>query len=411
MADGQPQSSDQIAPRLSSADELALDALLQSGFDVRRVAPSPLEPRVAALSSMFDAIGRAPEADADGTLVDVTLARIMQDDRRRVAMTAELIPDDEDALDAWVAASQNVARVPQSLRRRAEQIAAIGQAITSVQVQSTSGDLVARTLAKLDATKVVQDPIPISRGSLRDLRLADLVSLAAMLLLGTAVLWPVLSSVRSYADRLNCKSGLASVASSLGVYAGDFRDALPVASAAFAGPWWNVGDPTQSNSANLFTLARSGYSSLDPLACAGNPHAVRGQARGGDMDWGSIEQVSFSYRILGGPTRVTLSSNPSMIVAVDRSPVVLKAIRGEDIFPLENSPNHDGRGQNVLTADGRVTWMCSPLTAESDNIWLPKAIETAIHQATAEIARRQGRAAPIRGVERPETSDDQFVGP
>jgi hypothetical protein len=245
-------------------------------------------------------------------------------------------------------------------------------------------------------------------------RLSDLLSLAAMLLLATAVLWPIGNSVRAQGDRFACKAGLGSVASALGLYGGDFRDALPTAQASFAGPWWNVGQRGESNAANLYTLARTGYTKLDPLACPGNAFAVRGGCEPGATDWKSLQEVSFSYRIIGGPVRVTLSSNPSMIVAVDQSPIVRRAFAGQDIFPEENSANHEGRGQNVLTADGRVTWLCAPVTPAGDNIWLPRVVESAIvqaQQAMAQSARRAGRAAPIVGRELPQTADDQFVGP
>ena len=90
----------------------------------------------------------------------------------------------------------------------------------------------------------------------------------------------------------------------------------------------------------------------------------------------------------------------------DRSPVVLRTVRGIAIDPRENSPNHAGRGQQVLLSDGSAFWLTTPMVTSRDNLWLPRPIEDAIR-------RLRGQAPPdtLSGHESPASLQDAFVGP
>ena len=104
-------------------------------------------------------------------------------------------------------------------------------------------------------------------------------------------------------------------------------------------------------------------------------------------------------------SRMTEQSN-SMVIVVDGSPVVRRAIQGQWINPLANSANHDGKGQNALHTDGAVIWLTSPVLKSGDNIWLPRVFE----QAIAHFSRAT-EADPIKGTETPTGPDDEFVAP
>jgi hypothetical protein len=242
----------------------------------------------------------------------------------------------------------------------------------------------------------------------RTFRLTDLGAVAAMLLVVVSVAWPALSSVRQRAQQAACFGGLGGIASAMSSYGQDNRSSLPMASASLAGnTWWNVGKPEQSNSANLFTLARTGYTKAQMMSCSGNPSARECHFTDGCQDWSCLDQVSYSFQNLFARKRPTFDSSSRFVVLADKNPCVLRAARGERVIYInENSPNHAGKGQNVLLSDGHAVWLETPVF-ERDNIWLPKTVEDLIAKAQG----KQSQAGPLKGVEEPVSEHDAFVCP
>ncbi|MGP1310537.1 MAG: hypothetical protein ACTS27_10105, partial [Phycisphaerales bacterium] len=233
---------------------------------------------------------------------------------------------------------------------------------------------------------------PRSRFSLR-----DMVSTAAAAMLGMAVLWPIVSSAREEMSVLACQNTMRNAGVGFGLYSQDYGGRLPLAAAGFSGSWWNVGTPRQSNSANLFELARSGHAKLADLACPGRPGAPRHMHEPDQTDWRDFEEVSYSYQLPTRP-RPAWSGASRIVVMADKSPVVERARFGERFDPEARSRNHGGRGQNILFNDGSVDFTFSPVLPNGDNIWLPASLT------------RVDRPS-LRGVERPTTDTDAFVGP
>jgi len=201
---------------------------------------------------------------------------------------------------------------------------------------------------------------------------------------------------------------MRAVASALGGYSLDQDGMLPMATAGFGGgTWWNVGrGPKHSNSANLYTLPREKYLDLAYLACPGNPNAPTRATSSEATDWGNLKEISYSYRVMARPEKALWGSPANLVIVSDRSPVILRAVRHQKIYPFESSPNHRQRGQYVLRADGSSQWLTSPVLPSGDNIWLPKPIEILINMA----AKRAG-IAPLKGTEAPAGRQDSFVGP
>lgn len=393
-------------PCLSPDDERAVDALVQAGFDLSRV-PGVVRDRAARVAGLL----RLLDAPAAGpSLVDITMARVMQAGQAPASADASLSPDDQEAIDAWVAAGYRTAKVPSSLRGRAERLEALGALLTTAGEVRASPDLVARTLARVADAQVSTEPMAFGRAAPTRFRISDLVSIAAVVAIGGAVLWPVLTAMRNHSIRTDCAANLGLVASALGLYASDNGDSLPVAAAGFDGSWWHVGDPRRSNSANLFTLARERYASLDALSCPGNSFRACSVDCSKSFDWPELRAVSYSYQIMSGPGLPRWQAEAPTPVLSDRSPVVLRAVRGDTIYPMENSPNHCGKGQCVLRTDGSVIWMPTPVYGQ-DNIWLPAMVETAITRAREQV-RRTGRleSFTLRGDELP-AKHDVFLGP
>jgi len=391
----------------SLADPDALDALVDAGFDLEDVDPS-LRGRCSRHAALLRMIDIEPESP-DGSLVDLTLLRVQ---RSGVSDPAALCPDDKEALDALVMSGYRPERAPGSLRSRAAHHAALAELVLHTQVRDRFDDtLTDRTLARVQAeidAEEIGRRIESRRGPRRGLRLADVVSVAAVFLIGASLIWPALSAGRSEQVRLACASSMRASAMGLSSYAMSHDGSLPVVTAGAGGsPWWRVGeDPKRSNSANLFHLARTGYVGIDQLACAGNPLAPTAMPDDSARDWRRLEEVSYSYRIMFGSANPGWNGPASTVVMTDRSPVVLRAVAGQPIDPRENSPNHRALGQHALHTDGSMEWIESPVLDSGDNIWLPRGLERIIDHALD-----QHNLPPIHGTEVPASVEDAFVGP
>ncbi|MBX3363954.1 MAG: hypothetical protein KF866_04245 [Phycisphaeraceae bacterium] len=357
---------------------------------------------VARMLDLLDASGIHPDA----ALADLTFVRTM-----RTASEPSLTDLDAEALDALALSGYQPGKTHGSIRPRADKISRL-LTLTIESGPSPSSDLVDQTLAKVEQAARDESArlrIETARAArFPKLRIADLVSVAAVLLIGVSVLWPVMSSAREHARVATCQASLLGASLGFTAYAGSNRDHLPVITRGFGGgPWWDVGHPTRSNSANVFTLARERYLDLSSLACPGNPLAPTALSDFRQHDWRALDEISYSYRIMFGPSRPFWSSaSENVIVLADRSPVVLRAVRGHLVDPLENSPNHGRSGQHVLRAGGDTQWLPTPVTETGDNIWLPRPIEMAIEQMSS-----PRRVKPISGTEVPQSLDDAFVGP
>lgn len=393
---------------LSAADRAAIDALFEPTTDNNNLTSETRarRDRASALLRLLD----TPTSPADDTLVDVTMARVMRAARLAAVSQSPAEPElsdaDREALDAWVQTGYDASRVPSSLRARAARHQNLAGLVTNMAADSTAS-LIDRTVAAVDQAREAHGGPYKFRGAWRsNFRMGDLVSIAALLLIAVSVVWPVMAGMRSQASKMACAGNLRDVASAMSAYAGSNKDQMPMATASLGGGrWWDVGSSSgSSNSSNLFTLARSGFASLASLACPGNPHAPRTVAAPGARDWSNLDEVSYSYQIMFGSARHTLQGDRAPVLA-DRSPVVLRAVRGQIIYPWENSTNHTGRGQEILYTDGSAQWLNTPTLKNGDNIWLPMVIEDALRQVAI------SRGLKLQGTETPAGADDVFLGP
>lgn len=403
------------AIELSPADLAALDALVESGWEAASV-PAANRQRCERLAALLASTIGAPPAAAqrDAALEDVVLLRVARLRASGVPAEtpahAELSAADAAALDALVEAGMDPrALAPEHAPRGTRHITLLSMLDTS-----PLGEREARIERTLTAVQHAIDadteryvlPDAAPRG--RRLHFADLISIAALLLIGTALLFPIAGGVREYGRRAACQSGMITAGLGFGQYASDSRDLLPMASPSHAGsPWWEVGRaPERSNSANLYTLVRTGYTTVGDLACPGNPSACRTGKAAGSMDWLHFPDVSYSYRNLFGRTAHGMTDSPTQVILTDRSTLILRGPGLLQVRPFENSPNHRGQGQFVLVGDGSVRWLTSPILGDGDNLWLPRPLEEALARLRGEQPERD-----LTGTETPGSDADEFVAP
>ncbi len=395
---------------LSPEDEAAFDALIDAGLDPDAVGDEhrPRALHVAMLLGLLDA------DPPGGRSLRVERAMAGVAGTGGSASEERLNELSDAASESFVMAGFDATRVPTSLSSRAHKLAGFGRALTTLgpdaeraidEGRSARIDLVMTRLADSEMGDALA--FPGAEGDGRgSFRMSDLVAAAAVLLLASAVLFPTLGAFRSERMQAACLVNGQRAAQAFGLYAGDYRESLPMATAGFGGgrSWMQVGtSPERSNSANLFTLVRTGHTGLETLACPGNDRAPTRLVAPDATDWNSLDEVSYSYRIMT-PTHARVHALPARAVLMaDRSPVILRVARGEAVSPEARSPNHGYRGQHLLRLDGTVEWTVEPVV-EGDNIWLPRQIEQLIQTV-------RSRVGLVNGDELPTTADDAFLGP
>ena len=387
--------------QLSDADKAAVDAMFESGFegsdaDDERVG------RVARLMGLLD----TPMVDDGqrGARIDVASLRAAT-----VGDEPMLDLASASSVDDWMDSQEPITE------RDAVHGDLVGLITSGAGYSDSERDsLVDRTLGMIQdeidrsQKRYIMD-LPISPGG--RFRLADLVTLAATLLLIASVTIPVLGGIRSRSMQAQCLDNMASTGRAFGTYAGSNRDLLPMATAGFGsspgGTWMDVGTtPERSNSSNLYMLVRTNHATLAELACPTNPDALMAGQGQAQQDWRSLDEISYSYRIMvrGGMKAHGPSQPVRVVLLADRSPVIRRIVNGEPVRPEENTPNHDRIGQHVLGLDGSSVWHRDPVLDQGDNLWLPRMIERAIFDARDQMGI-------IEGNELPSGPTDAFVGP
>jgi len=398
--------SHQPDPTLENAeDAAALDALVDAGMDPSGL-PEPLRRRAEHAAALLGLLGRGQSVGGRRLRIERVMAAVGS---AVPAPDARLDELSDAALESFVMGGFRADRVPSSLASRAERHADLGRALTGAAAETDAWvragrgrriDEALRTAASASTASIPFD----GRGGRTGLRLADVIAAASILLLVSAVFVPALSAYRGAQQQVACASNMGIAGTALGMYSDDYRESLPMATAGFGGSWMDVGTtPERSNSANLFTLVRTGHAGLDTLACPGNERAPTRVIEPAAADWGSLEEVSYSYRIMSARFARVHAMDGRAVVMADRSPVILRAARGDAVLPEENSPNHGGEGQHLMRLDGSVQWATSPVV-QGDNVWLPRPIERAIHTVRT-------RVGLVKGNELPSSPDDAFLGP
>ena len=276
---------------LSPQDERLLDALVECGFDPEALEALSSEEkrRVQALLSLFELIDDYPVQDADDALVDATLARIDQYERR---MTAQSVASDQ------------------------------------VDAQDVAGR--------------------------RRIYLPNFVSVAAVILIGASIFWPVMTNLHQRNIDAGCANNLRLLGNAFSRYANAYDGAMPVASLFTS---WN---PLARNVINLGPLVAGGYCERGDLKCPGHEDA-------------NFIGDSYSYQWHIPESHLTWGGGKvTMMVLADRNRLIDAIYQAEGRIPvLSNSLNHGGRGQTALSTDGAWVWLDQP-SVGGDNIWLPQ---------------------------------------
>lgn len=205
---------------------------------------------------------------------------------------------------------------------------------------------------------------------------AEMAAVAAVIVLFAGVSIPSLRNARQQAWRAICQSQLGRIAAAIGQYSADNGGELPAVAMSSGEPWWKVGYQGQQNHSNtrhLWLLVQGGYAEPADFVC---PARSQGRAVGLNrvhveklLDFPDRRNVTYSFRLIPRTQMKRLPDGIDVLMA-DLSPVFDSACPAienrryncDELGPVElceellraNSRNHNGRGQNVLFADGSV---------------------------------------------------------
>lgn len=281
-------------------------------------------------------------------------------------------------------------QLPPADAPRAERMQDVLNLLDTYPDEPASDDLVARTLARVASAKKLEQLTQRSgalRGPFVSFQWRELLTVAALVMIGLSLMLPVLSRMNSDSRKLACQNNLAMAGSAVGTYAADFSGFLPRLGNWTNMDWWRVGqdteaqdaEPMRSNTAHLYILLREGYARAEHLTCPENAFAVLMSP--GQRDFTEYRRVSYSYQNQFTEQPIRVDSLPTMAVLADKNPLFV--IQGQGKFVFRSDLPTDAvsafhsrlKGQNVLTADGNVTWKVQPVVGEEDdNIWTAQGV-------------------------------------
>jgi prepilin-type processing-associated H-X9-DG protein len=236
---------------------------------------------------------------------------------------------------------------------------------------------------------------------------AEVGSVAAIILFAIGILLPSFSFARHQYWKNFCQRQLAGISNSINLYSSDYDGRLPAVTTDVSQPWHRVGHQgkdNHSNTRNLFLLLRLGYSDRpNDFVCCGRRQEAFTQLKVSQVtnynDFPTREHITYSFRIVCRPP-VKMSLLTGQPLMADRSPVFENV--SDDRFEVHldmslstrNSMNHGERGQNVLFSDGHVEFLITRHTGiPQDDIFTLQKI------------------AEYRGKERPACEKDPFLAP
>jgi hypothetical protein len=208
-------------------------------------------------------------------------------------------------------------------------------------------------------------------------RARELVAVAACLLLLMSVLVPGVSEMRSRSRQTVCANNLGSIFRGVSLYQEQFDGNLPYAGHVAGAAWLPQGRgerPYVSNSRHPYLLAKHGMiARMSDFLCpaAADRQEMDGKLLASRDDFSDVS--SLTYDTLNLSTAEPNLAPPKSIAYVsDRNPLFVNGRFDDRVDPDHtNSPAHGGRGQTVLTLDGTVRFVDSPIYGEAkDNLWL-----------------------------------------
>jgi len=334
-------------------------------------------------------------------------------DQKPVPITY-LSEDDAAVLDALIDARArgiDIGPMPVAAQPRYAKLRQVLGLLNELPVEEPADDLKAKTLDRIrehqQKQRFSQQVAMLSEEKpfLQRFAWKQVLSGAAIFLIGLSLLIPSLNRARHDAGQIACAGQLARAGQAIGQYAMDHNQTLPRNHKLDRDLWWDISDHSpampagmvRSNFPHLQVLIAKGYTDSRTLICPeqGKYTDAKGQVHQGPVDpW--IHSYDYQNQYATGPIRADRNNN--LAILADKNPLFI--VRATSVpggsyapqaagvpggvvlisFDPSSSPSaasraHASDGQNVLTAEGVVTWTIQPVIdrpelIEGDNIWV-----------------------------------------
>jgi hypothetical protein len=293
-----------------------------------------------------------------------------------IAGPTTLGPEDARAVDALVEHGFDAQRATATHPELAERIAAARALFGRLEapaVEAPDPAIIDATLARIareesarESRMRIDSAREPARAALGSGRWKDFIAVACVAIMVLATGVPIATWLRSRSIDARCTDNMRSIASALDVYTKD-HGSMPFAAGLGADFSSLLNWSGYRNSGHLDPLSEHSYCDPACLCCAGAPsgsgYAFQVPSRLAEWRWRGGERVP---------------------VLSDRNPIVDFKRRGIPVVSfVGNSPDHGGRGENMLFTDGSVEFVATPVltlprrgaaspgTPTEENVWLP----------------------------------------
>jgi prepilin-type processing-associated H-X9-DG protein len=188
-----------------------------------------------------------------------------------------------------------------------------------------------------------------------------LATAAVFVLVGTGVItgWNVATNyARQMSWQTKCGSQMAGLFNGLSNYRNDNNGQMPTLASASGDPWWKVtyqGPENVSNTRKMWVLVKKNYVEPDAFMCPSTKPSSSSKYNAKEYnDFPRRNLVTYSFRI--DCPKAGLEKMGRQVIANVSSSEKALIINISDALLKQNSPNHGGRGQNVLFCDGSVAF-------------------------------------------------------
>ncbi len=266
--------------------------------------------------------------------------------------------------------------------------------VARLKLAAASGNTTLDGLLKEEQEKnIITAPAPNSSGPMWRNYL-QVFAIAATFLIVTSIGYPVFSNMRYKSWQAACVRNMSNVSAGLISFANDNQGQLPYVPLKAGSQWDRVGyqgPENNSNTRHYYLLVKLGYVKPVDFTCPGHKDSISPDLSEKDLsnmnDFLSARAISFSsplmcdklqHRNLSGDVVVMADANPIFRQAPQQTN--MRSYQGVGKIGITEqlakmmSPNHSGRGQNVLRFDGSVKFIRVRLV-NGDDIYLLKGVD------------------------------------
>ena len=284
--------------------------------------------------------------------------------------SATLTEPDCAAIDILIEHEFDLAKATNAHPALAARLAAASQLfgrLDSYEAEPVDESLVDLTLARIareDEAKASRMRLePAAQPKLGSGRWHDFIAIACAAILLVSIGAPIFAWMSGRNSDLRCSENLRQLGAGIAAYHGDHRS-MPIQASLLPnfsslGGWHNY-----RNSDHLDPLVAGQYCSEGCTAC-GNDTTGEG----------------YAYQVPHAMANFAWGGGFRAPAVADRNPVIDLMRRGRSVGTFSmNSPEHGGRGQNLLFTDGSVEFVATPvivlpasaqMPSHTENIWLP----------------------------------------